>query len=32
MIPGYDEDLGLPQNAGRYEEISRRAEEVLQLR
>ncbi len=32
MIPGHDEDLGLPQNAGRYEEIGRRAEEILQLR
>ena len=32
MIPGHDEDLGLPQNVGRYEEISRRAEEALQLR
>ena len=32
MIPGHDEDLGLPQNAGRYEEVSRRAEEALQLR
>ena len=32
MIPGHDEDLGFPQNAGRYEEISRRAEEILQLR
>ena len=32
MIPGHDEDLGLPQNAARYEEISRRAEEILQLR
>ena len=32
MIPGHDEDLGLPQNAARYEKISRRAEEILQLR
>ena len=32
MIPGHDEDLGFPENAGRYEEVSRRAEEALQLR
>ena len=32
MIPGHDEDLNRPENAARYEEISRRAEEALQLR
>ena len=32
MSPGYPEDRVRPQHAGRYEERSRRAEEVLQLR
>ena len=32
MIPGYDEDLKLPQNASRYEELSRAAGDILQLR
>jgi hypothetical protein len=31
MIPTYDEDIKLPQNAGRFKELSRKAEEILQL-
>ena len=29
MIPTYDEDIKLPQNAGRFKELSRKAEEIL---
>ena len=28
----YDEELARPENAARYEELSRRAEEILRLR
>jgi malate dehydrogenase (quinone) len=31
MIPTYDEDIKLPQNAERFRELSRKAEEILQL-
>jgi len=31
MIPTYDEDIKLPQNADRYRELSRKADEILQL-
>jgi len=31
MIPTWDEDIKLPENAGRYRELSRRASRLLQL-
>jgi malate dehydrogenase (quinone) len=31
MIPTYDEDIKLPQNADRYRELSRKANRMLQL-
>lgn len=31
MIPTYDEDIKLPQNARRFQEVSRKASELLQL-
>jgi malate dehydrogenase (quinone) len=31
MIPNYDEDLKLPENADRFHEMSRKAEAILQL-
>lgn len=31
MIPTYDEDIKLPQNARRFQEVSRKASEILQL-
>ena len=31
MIPTYDEDIKLPQNAELFKELSRKAEEILQL-
>lgn len=32
MIPTYDEDIKLTANAARFREVSRQAEEILQLR
>ncbi|MEO6784756.1 MAG: malate dehydrogenase (quinone) [Chthoniobacteraceae bacterium] len=32
MIPTYDEDIKLPANAARFREVSRRADDILQLR
>ncbi len=32
MIPVYDEDIKLPENAARYQAVSRQADAVLQLR
>ncbi len=32
MIPTYDEDIKLAENAARYETVSRRTEEILRLR
>jgi malate dehydrogenase (quinone) len=32
MIPTYDEDIKLPENAARFRETNRKAEEILQLR
>ena len=32
MIPTYDEDIKLPEKAGRFREVSQRAEEILGLR
>ncbi len=32
MIPTYDEDIKLPENAARFREVSQRAEEILGLR
>jgi len=31
MLPTYDEDIKLPEKAGRFREVSRRIDEVLQL-
>ena len=31
MIPTYDEDIKLPQNAGRFREVQRKTNEILQL-
>jgi len=31
MIPIYDEDIKLPENASRYQKVSRTAEKILQL-
>jgi len=32
MIPTYDEDIKLPENAARFREVSQRADEILELR
>ena len=32
MIPTYDEDIKLPENAARFREVRQQAEEILQLR
>ena len=32
MIPTYDEDIKLPENAAHFHEVNRKAEEILQLR
>jgi malate dehydrogenase (quinone) len=32
MLPTFDEDIKLPENAERFREVSRKAEELLQLR
>jgi hypothetical protein len=31
MLPTYDEDIASPDNAGRFQEISRKADEILKL-
>ena len=31
MIPGWDEDLKLPENAGRFREITQKVDKILQL-
>jgi hypothetical protein len=31
MIPTYDEDIKLPENAARFREVQQRADEILQL-